>query len=143
MVETTLIYASCGIFGVYLFGSILNENVLENIDGETTLVSYIIRFSFLIVLACHVPYVFFLGKEGACIVVDEVMTKSMSKSLEKRMDPDEPELDSEIVVYHNMNKTAYIVTTLLLYALCIIVACLTTNLGALFNYIAAFSVSGI
>lgn len=42
-----------------------------------------------------------------------------------------------------MNKTAYIITTLLLYALCIIVACLTTNLGALFNYIAAFSVSGI
>lgn len=143
MVETTLIYMSCGILGVYLFGSVISDNVLENIDGETTVVSFIIRFSFLIVLACHVPYVFFLGKEGACIVVDELMTKSMSKSLQKRMDPDEPELDSEVIVYHNMNKIAYIITTLLLYALCVIVACLTTNLGALFNYIAAFSVSGI
>lgn len=143
MIETTLIYLACGLLAVYLFGSDVQANVLDNIDGQTTVVSYLIRISFMILLACHIPYVFFLGKEGACIVVDEIMTKSMSKSLAKRLDPDNQELDSEVIVYHNMNQIAYVVTTLVLYALCILVACLTTNLGALFNYIAAFAVSGI
>ena len=143
MIETTIIYMCCGLFAVYLFGSNVQSNVLDNIDSETTVVSYVIRLAFLILLACHVPYVFFLGKEGACIVVDEVMTGSMSKSLEKRTNKDHQELDSEVIVYHNMNKYAYIITTIVLYALCVIVACLTQNLGALFNYIAAFSVSGI
>jgi len=143
MVESTLIYASCGFLAVYLFGSSVSDNVLDNIDGETSVVSFIIRFSFMILLACHIPYVFFLGKEGGCIVVDEVMTKSMSKSLEKRIMKETQTLDSEVIVYHNMNQLAYIITTLVLYALCIVVACLTENLGALFNYIAAFAVSGI
>jgi hypothetical protein len=79
----------------------------------------------MILLACHVPYVFFLGKEGACVVVDEIMTKSMSKSLQKRLDPDNQDVDSEVIVYHNMNQIAYVITTLVLYALCILVACLT------------------
>lgn len=143
MIETTLIYASCGILAVYLFGSGIQDNVLDNIAGETTVVSYIIRFSFLILLACHIPYVFFLGKEGGCIIIDELMTKSMSISLEKRMNPDHQEVDSEVIVYHNMNKTAYVLTTLFLYAISILVACITEDLGTLFNYIAAFSVSGI
>ena len=143
MIETTLIYLACGLLAVYLFGSDVQSNVLDNIDGQTTVVSYLIRIAFMILLACHIPYVFFLGKEGACIVVDELMTKSMSKSLAKRLDPDNQEMDSEVIVYHNMNQIAYVVTTLVLYALCILVACLTQNLGALFNYIAAFAVSGI
>jgi len=85
----------------------------------------LIRIAFMILLACHVPYVFFLGKEGACVVVDEIMTKSMSKSLQKRLDPDNQDVDSEVIVYHNMNQIAYVITTLVLYALCILVACLT------------------
>lgn len=42
-----------------------------------------------------------------------------------------------------MNQAAYIITTLALYIMTIAVACLTENLGVLFNYISAFSVSGI
>ena len=114
-----------------------------NICSQTTFLSYFIRTSFLILLACHIPYVFFLGKEGACIVVDEVMTGSMSKSLEARTRAEGPALESEVIVYHNMNKIAYILTTVILYFLVVLIACLTTNLGALFNYIGAFSVSGI
>lgn len=90
MIETTLIYFTCGMLAIYLFGSSISDNVLNNVDAETpaNIVSYIIRFSFMILLACHIPYVFFLGKEGGCIVVDEVMTKSMSLSLEKRVNKD-------------------------------------------------------
>lgn len=143
MIETTLIYASCGMIAIYLFGCSIKDNVLDNLNGETSVISYIIRLSFMILLACHIPYVFFLGKEGGCIVVDELMTKSMSKSLEKRINKEDQGLDNEVIVYHNMNKFAYVITTLILYFMCIIVACVTVNLGALFNYIAAFSVSGI
>jgi hypothetical protein len=79
----------------------------------------------MILLACHIPYVFFLGKEGGCVVIDEIIASSMSKSLEARTRKDAPQLDSEVIVYHNMNVYAYIITTLVLYGLCILVACLT------------------
>jgi hypothetical protein len=116
---------------------------MTNIGNEGTVLSYFLEVSFMILLACHIPYVFFLGKEGACVVVDEVMTGSMSKSLEARTRKDAPQLGNEVIVYHNMNVYAYVITTLVLYILCIVVSCLTQNLGALFNYIGAFSVSGI
>lgn len=74
MIETVIIYVSCGILAVYLFGSSTSDNILNNICEQTSFLSYFIRAAFLILLACHIPYVFFLGKEGACIVVDEIMT---------------------------------------------------------------------
>jgi hypothetical protein len=45
----------------------------------------------MIVLACHIPYVFFAGKEGLCIFVDELDRKSISNMLwAKYQDTDEP-----------------------------------------------------
>ena len=76
------VYISLGIISVYLFGSDLNESVLDNINAETNVSSYIIRFSFLLVLACHIPYLFFSGKESICIIVDELMRGSMTICLE-------------------------------------------------------------
>lgn len=90
MVETCIIYLTCGIIAVYLFGSSISSDIMTNINEETSFVSYLIRISFMVLLACHIPYVFFLGKEGACVVVDEIMTGSMSKSLEQRTRKDAP-----------------------------------------------------
>lgn len=74
------IYISCGILSIYLFGPSLNSNVLENISAEDgNILSLIVRIAFSIVLACHIPYVFFYGKEAFCIVIDEVINSSMSK----------------------------------------------------------------
>jgi amino acid permease len=77
-----VLYLGMGILSLYVFGSGLYESVLTNIDEETTVSSYIIRSLFMIVLACHIPYNFFSGKESVLIMIDEHKRNSMSNALE-------------------------------------------------------------
>lgn len=80
------IYVLLGIISVYLFGSTIDESVLVNVDEETSPSSYVIRFSFLLVLACHIPYIFYSGKESLCIIVDELKRNSTSLALSKKLE---------------------------------------------------------
>jgi amino acid permease len=83
LLVTVCIYIVVGITCVYDFGDMLSSNVLDNVDEETGApISYIIRVSFLLVLACHIPYIFFTGKESTIIVVVETWDKTMSAALE-------------------------------------------------------------
>lgn len=47
--------------------------------------NYVMQFLFLIILACHIPYLFFSGKEALLIMIDEVMRRSISLTLGKKI----------------------------------------------------------
>ena len=76
-----IIYVSLGILSIYTFGSEISPSVITYVDREKNAYSYIIRCAFLIVLACHIPYIFFPTKESLLIIFDEAENKTMTKAL--------------------------------------------------------------
>jgi amino acid permease len=84
---TTGIYMAVSFISIMLFGKSIQSSVLLNIgeartpSGGTFWESYVVQVAFCVVLVCHVPFVFFAGKEGLCIIVDECMRKSISNAL--------------------------------------------------------------
>ena len=80
-----LIYSTLGVLAIYIFGSSLDPSVLTNVDEETNVYSIVIRVTFLVVLGCHIPYMFFPTKESFLIIVDEAQKGSMAKELEYKI----------------------------------------------------------
>jgi amino acid permease len=75
---TTGIYLSFSLIAILLFRGSISPSVLDNFGAITTpkgnpfFESRVIQVSFIVVLFCHIPFLFFAGKEGLCIVVDEL-----------------------------------------------------------------------
>jgi len=82
LVMSFILYVTLGIVSLFMFGSLLSVNVLDNVDEEEANSSLVIRFAFLIVLACHIPYIFFSGKESCLIVIDEIRNQNMTNALQ-------------------------------------------------------------
>jgi hypothetical protein len=40
----------------------------------------------MIVLFCHIPFIFFSAKEGLLIIIDELDRRSISKTLDQRLE---------------------------------------------------------
>ena len=84
---TATIYISVSLICLFMFGSDLESSVLLNIgemrkpDGSTYWEAYVVQISFMAVLMCHIPFIFFSGKESLLIMIDEVMRKSISNAL--------------------------------------------------------------
>lgn len=77
--------------------------MLVNIAGEPlNSLSVIVRVAFAIVLACHIPYIFFYGKQGLLILIDEVAQHSTSEQLKRKKRA--LEYQEEEPAYLNMNK---------------------------------------
>ena len=82
---TVGIYVSLGILSIYTFGSEIGPSIIANVDEEQNVFSYIIRVSFLLLLACHIPYIFFPTKESFLIIIDEAQNLSMTKALQYKI----------------------------------------------------------
>lgn len=80
MILTCVIYMCVGFMAIAIFGPDISSNVLLEIEHIGTL-SLIMRFVFLVVIICHVPYTFFCAKEAACIMADEAINQSLTKSI--------------------------------------------------------------
>lgn len=79
---STSLYLTVGILTLYVFGTDVHTSFMDNIALQVSLSSYIIRFTFIVVLICHIPYVFFSGKESVLICIDEIRRQSMSEALD-------------------------------------------------------------
>ena len=81
MVLVQSIYCILATVGITMYGSSIDSSILNNIgDSDFTLhwETYFMQALFAIILACHIPYLFFSGKEALLIIVDEIMRKSIS-----------------------------------------------------------------
>lgn len=132
---TFLIYSCTGYFGIYLFGSALQENILDSIANQNSTSGTIIQVIFCVLLLCHVPYIFIFCKEGAIEFANELNEKSVSYTIERSFQGKKTKKDR--------HKTREVLLTLGMYSLCVLVACQTDNLGLIFDYIGAFGISGI
>ena len=91
---TAVIYTFLSVPCICLFGreiEVYKANILNNINHEYEVdtgrwESFILRFLFMVVLACHIPFIFFSGKEALLIIIDEIDRRSVSATLDARVE---------------------------------------------------------
>lgn len=78
------IYISLSILGIYMFGSAISPDLMDSIgEKEYNWSSIILTVSFLILIVCHIPFVFFFGKETFLMLIDEIKRRSISQTLDE------------------------------------------------------------
>ena len=71
------------IIAIYEFGPAMHHTLLKNIEEQTGIgSSYFIRGTYMLGLVCHIPFVFFAGKESFLILIEETWNKTLSKHIE-------------------------------------------------------------
>lgn len=83
---TMSIYIGVALISIAMFGENMSSQVLvdigtANYDGKAYWEGYVTQVSFMILLSCHIPFIFFAGKEGLLIMIDEYDRKSISNAL--------------------------------------------------------------
>ena len=90
----SFLYTFLAITCMFLFGgqliSIKGGNIMNNVNNEYVLDSshweaFVLRGLFMIVLACHIPFIFFSGKEALIIMIEETKSRKISKALDQRL----------------------------------------------------------
>jgi hypothetical protein len=87
VILTFFIYLSVALISVAMFGSQVQSVILTDIgeaktpSGGSFWEGYVTQIAFMILIACHIPFIFFSGKEGLLIILDEYDRKSISNAL--------------------------------------------------------------
>jgi len=81
----TVVLAATGIAGVFLFGSTIKSDLLNNLGTRTSGLSIFIRVIYFLVLLFHLPYVFFALKEYVLVMYEEIESKKLSTHLEAKL----------------------------------------------------------
>lgn len=105
---------------------------------------------------CHIPFLFFAGKEGLCIVVDELQRNSISNALNLKLQEPLAQVDTqgsqvEVIVkkksdrmaYKDMNLVTYVAVSLSLYTIELFGAMLINDITTVFDFASAIAVSFI
>ena len=146
-----LIYLTIILVSLYSYGDTIEENILTNVGKSSDGFSIVIQILFLIISAMHIPIVFFIGKEHALILIDEITRRSYSLGHETRNS-----VNSDINASHiestKFNHNAYLtMNPIILYAvpicvyiiviiLSIVVKSLVLLLGILGSTVAIFGI---
>lgn len=64
-----IIYTIVMFVSLYSFGVDIQGDVLVNVESVTVWESYVLRAIFLLVMATHTPFIFFIGKESVLAIV--------------------------------------------------------------------------
>jgi len=83
VIFSQLIYLPVAFACIYLFGNKIEINFFTNLGSvvEVTWHTYVLRCIFIVIIACHVPYVFFAGKESFLVLIEETTNKTISSAL--------------------------------------------------------------
>lgn len=101
---TIIIYIIVVFISIAMFGSNISSVILENIGTSSFIKNgvthyywegYVCNIIFLVLLSCHIPVIFFFGKEGLLIIIDELDRKSISNALKLKFNTLEKRLDHE------------------------------------------------
>lgn len=108
----------------------------------------ILRLTFVIIMLCHIPYIFFSGKESFLVIVDELNRRQISINLDYSIHGIENttgEVESflEIMSFKSMKNWIYYSGTIFLYFVCLAGGLMIKDLGKVFEIIAALTMSNI
>jgi hypothetical protein len=67
--------------------------------------SFVLQLLFCVVLACHIPFIFFSGKESLCIMIDELDRKSISQTLDQRIQTMRKSVQTKKMPENNRNSS--------------------------------------
>ena len=82
---STFIYLLVTFAIVYLFGSAIETSFFKNLGDTMTWENITIRAAFIIILICHIPYIFFACKESLLAIIDELTERAISTALDRRL----------------------------------------------------------
>lgn len=165
---TLIVYVIVALIGVSCFGDQIRSSVLLNYGdlgarGSMVGATYLIQLSFIIVLICHIPFIFYAGKEGALMFATERQHRTVSNAFKPNPavqhnnsadtipfndgSSDEPlrlspsRLDR--IAYRDLSEAQYFQITVGVYLVAIVCAISIDEISTVFSFVAAFSVNSM